>query len=212
MNATILVLDDEESIRFTFKLFLEKEGYHVLTAESYQTALEVISQHTVDMIFADIALGDQTGIDVLKAAKERGINCPVVMITGRPSVDSAAESVRAGAFDYLQKPVEKQNLLRIASHGLRHKFLHDEKQRIEAENERYRHNLEAIFRSVQECIITVDTNMQIIEANEAVEKFFHVNHQEIIGKKFTDIMAGSYQVCCKVLEETLETQQEGISC
>lgn len=207
MTATILIIDDEESIRFTFKAFLEKDGFRVLTADDFEPAMELLAREQTDLIFADIVLTNHTGIDVLREVKQRELHCPVVMITGQPSIETAAECVRSGAFDYLQKPVSKEELLRVTAYALRHKFLEDAKRQAEVDRERYRRHLEAIFRSVQEGIITVDTDMRIIEANAAVEKIFHVNHQEITGKKFNEILPESYQVCCNVVQETLETKQ-----
>lgn len=101
----ILVIDDEETIRVIFKAFLEKEGYTVLIAEDYAAAVEILSSANPDMMFADIILpGGQTGIDILREVKKRNLNCPVIMITAQPDMETAADSVRLGAFDYLPKP------------------------------------------------------------------------------------------------------------
>jgi len=66
MQSKILVVDDEESIRYTFKNFMGKEGYEVLTAKDYTSALEIISTTDLDMMFVDIVLGGHTGIDILR--------------------------------------------------------------------------------------------------------------------------------------------------
>ena len=149
MSARILVIDDEESIRFTFERFLTTEGHIVATAESCSEALARINETSFDLVFADIILGDGTGIDILREIRARGLNCPVIMITGDPGVETAAESIRLGAFDYIPKPVNQESLLHAARTALKYKALNEEK-------ERYRTNLEAIFRSVRDAIITVD--------------------------------------------------------
>jgi CheY-like chemotaxis protein len=89
-----------------------------------------------DLIFSDILLGGRTGIDVLREARERNLVCPIVMITGHPTAETAAEAVRLGAFDYLPKPVEQDALLHIARLALAHK-------NVLAEKERYRAHLDA---------------------------------------------------------------------
>ena len=109
-NRQILIIDDEESIRFTLNSFLSAPGYRVVTADNYVSALELISAHDPDLIFADILLGEHNGIDLLREVKGRGLLCPVIMITGQPNIDTAAEAVRLGAFDYLSKPVKKERL------------------------------------------------------------------------------------------------------
>jgi PAS domain S-box-containing protein len=200
LSANILVIDDEETIRHTFSIFLSREGYNVSTAPDYQTALELISKNTFDFILTDILLGPHSGIELLREIKTRGILAPVIMITGEPNVDNAAASLRYGAFDYITKPIRKETLLRVTKHALQHKALLDEKLFVETEKERYRSNLEAIFRSVEDGIITVDNNMRVIEANDATERICGISpksHQWEEGK--TDCT----RKCWKVLEESV---------
>ncbi|HOV87798.1 MAG TPA: sigma-54-dependent Fis family transcriptional regulator [Syntrophobacteraceae bacterium] len=204
MRAKILVIDDEESIRDTFSIFLTQEGHEVVTAADYAPAIEIISQDHLDLIFADIVLGGYTGIDVLREVKKRGLDCPVVLVTGKPSVETAAESVRLGAFDYLAKPLRKDNLLRITNQALHHKALLDEKNRIEAEKEGYRLNLEAIFHSVQDGIITVDTEMKVLECNQAAARICGLAPEEIAGKKFTEVMTHCRKSCCRMWGERID--------
>lgn len=216
MSINILVIDDEESIRFTFSSFLSNAGYEVLTAADYASALEIISRHDLDLIFADIILKEQTGIDILREVKDRGLRCPVVIITGVPNIENAAESVRLGAFDYLAKPLKKEAIMRIANLALHHKALVDEKHLIEAKKERYRCNMEAIFRSVKEGIVTVDNKMRIIEANEAMKNICGVLTEEITGQEFVNVLNRCHKSCHKILEETLHTkgpvQEHRIEC
>ena len=87
MSARIIVIDDEESIGFTFERFLTTEGHIVATAESCSEALALINETSFDVISADIILGDGTGIDILREIRARGLICPVIMITGDPALD-----------------------------------------------------------------------------------------------------------------------------
>jgi PAS domain S-box-containing protein len=206
MKRKILVIDDEESIRFTFKTFLSNEGHEVLTAEDYTSALEVISRNDLDLIFVDIILKEQSGIDILREVKARGLRCPVIIITGVPNIETASESVRLGAFDYLPKPVRKEALLHLTSVALQQKSLLDEKTIIETENEKNRCNLEAIFKSVKDAIITVDSDMHVIEANEATENICGISAGEITGKKFSGVLNKCDKTCHKVLQDTLKTK------
>ncbi len=127
MQAKILVIDDEENIRFAFKTHLSEEGHGVQTAEDFASAIEVISNTDIDVIIADIILGGRTGIDILQEVKNKGMNCPVIMITGEPNINTAADAVRLGAFDYLSKPVHKETLLQVTNHALKHKSRVDDK-------------------------------------------------------------------------------------
>jgi two-component system, NtrC family, response regulator HydG len=93
-KANILVIDDEESIRFTFNTFLSDEGYSVTTASDYGEASALITGPGCDLVFADILLGGgRTGIDLMREARERNLDCPFVIVTGAPNVESAADAV-----------------------------------------------------------------------------------------------------------------------
>ncbi|MDA8164782.1 MAG: sigma 54-interacting transcriptional regulator [Desulfobacteraceae bacterium] len=166
-ESSILIIDDEESLRLTFQMFLAKEGYGpVVTAATYDEALEIIDRQKLDLIISDIVLEGASGIDLLRHIKEAGRQCPVVMVTGYPNINTAADAVRLGAFDYLAKPVKKNDLLRVSRMALQQFTLWKEKERLHAEKERYRRYLETIFRSVRDAIITVDPESKIVEMNQ----------------------------------------------
>jgi two-component system, NtrC family, response regulator HydG len=114
----ILVVDDEESIRFTFESFLAEEGYTVVTARSYDEALTSIEETDFDLIFADIILGGRSGIDVLREIRRRGQKVPVIMITGDPNAASAHEAFELGAFGHISKPIRQEKLLGLAQLAL----------------------------------------------------------------------------------------------
>lgn len=202
----ILIIDDEESIRFTFKSFLTGEGYEVLTAKDYTSAIEIISGADLDLIFADVILGGNTGTDILHEVKNRSMQCPVIIMTGEPNIETATDAVRLGAFDYMPKPVRKETLLRITAHALRHKSLLDDKKNLETENTRYRLNLEAIFKSLQDAIITVDDDMRIINTNSAAERICGFSPSVIIGKEFAEVSSRCRKSCRNLLKKTLKTK------
>ena len=114
----ILVIDDEESIRFTFESFLTEEGYAVETAGNYDEALARIEETGFDLIFADILLGGRSGIDVLREIRRRGQKVPVIMITGDPNAASAHEAFELGAFGHISKPIRQEKLLGLAQLAL----------------------------------------------------------------------------------------------
>jgi PAS domain S-box-containing protein len=195
----ILIVDDEESIRFTFRSFLEDEGHEVDTASTFDEALELILGKAYDLVFADIILGGKTGIDLLREMKRGNRDCPVVMITGYPNINTASEAVRLGAFDYISKPVKPDTLLHTANLALRHKALQDE-------NERFRSNLEAVFRSVKDGIITIDQNETIMEINQAAERICGFD-RNVLGRRIGDLDMKCRARCFDVVRKTLTTQQ-----
>ncbi|MBI5748820.1 MAG: sigma-54-dependent Fis family transcriptional regulator [Nitrospinae bacterium] len=199
MDSRILVVDDEESIRFTFENFLSEEGYKVFTARNYNEAVSMLSQEEFDLVFADIILEDMTGVDILRQVKEKKLNCPVIMITGEPNIETASDALRLGAFDYIPKPVRQDTLLRVAKNALQHKSLINEK-------ERYRQNLEAIFKSVKDAIITVDKELTVIELNESADSICELSRSSI-GKRFDSLPKLCSGECLNALQETIKRNE-----
>jgi len=171
-NSRILIVDDEASIRLTFEMFLAREGYGpIATASTFDEALVAIKEHTFDLIISDIVLEEKRGTDLLCKIRESGIDCPVVMVTGFPNLDTAAEAVRYGAFDYISKPVNKETLLKFVRLALKHWKLENEKKKLFRENEKFKRYLETIFSSVRDAIITIDNEMKIVQLNETAKQW-----------------------------------------
>lgn len=172
-KSSILVVDDEASLRETFHFFLTREGYEpILTAEGFEQAMELIRTEKIDLIISDIILDQSSGLDLLKYCRKNNIDCPFIIITGFPDVETAAESLRFGAFDYVVKPVEKQTLLRTVRLALQQRRLELSRRLAEVERERYRVFLDTVFRSASDAIIIVDEQQKIVKTNEAAQALF----------------------------------------
>ncbi|MDH3976024.1 MAG: sigma 54-interacting transcriptional regulator [Deltaproteobacteria bacterium] len=200
MTPRILVIDDEEKLRFTFKRFLVNDGYDVTTAVNYDEAVARLKESSFHVIFTDIILGGKSGIDLLRTVMDHGHNCPVVMITGAPDIETASEALRLGAYDYISKPVLRDTLLRVAKMALKQKMLVDEK-------EKYRMNLEAIFRSVDDGIISVDMDMNVTEVNSAFYEVCGTLPKDIIGKSIDDLTFPCKKNCLHVIQETIAKRE-----
>ena len=109
--AHILVTDDERAIRNTLKEILEFEGYEVSTADSGVSALKIITERPIDLMFLDIKMQGMDGLETLKELRERGYEFPVVMISGHGTIEIAVEATKVGAFDFLEKPPDLNRLL-----------------------------------------------------------------------------------------------------
>jgi DNA-binding NtrC family response regulator len=194
--AKILVIDDEESLRYSIRYFLEEAGHEVSIARNYEEASACDSETNFDLVISDILLEGKTGIDFLRehSAKER--NCPVVLMTGYPNLDSASEAIRLGAFDYLAKPVEPEALLRVTNRALQHKKAADEK-------DRHRSHLDAIFRSVGDTILTLNRDFTVIELNEEARHLCGLD-RSVIGKKIDPALLDCGGECLEAIRETIE--------
>jgi two-component system response regulator HydG len=191
----ILLVDDEEGICDTLGLLLTREGYHVETSSRITEARELIQTSRYDLAFFDIMLAGGSGIDLLREIKESAQATRVVMFTGSPQVESAAEAVRLGAFDYITKPVRYETLIAVTRHALGAKALSDER-------ERNRANLDAIFRTVTDSIVMIDRNGCLAQFNTTAERICGYRH-DLIGNGAEEIDLGCGGGCWIALHEAL---------
>jgi two-component system, NtrC family, response regulator HydG len=115
----ILVIDDEESIRFTFSYLLEDQGYAVDVAASPDEALGYLKAKHYDLIFLDLLLGTHSGIATLKEIRNGHPDTPVIMVTGAPDSESVSQAISMGAFAYMPKPVRLDTLTAITEKALK---------------------------------------------------------------------------------------------
>jgi two-component system, NtrC family, response regulator PilR len=102
----ILIVDDELSMREVLEHLLLREGYQVACAENGQQAISMIKAKVFDLLLCDIRLGDLSGIDVLRASKERNPETVVIMISAYATTETAVEAMNDGAYDYVPKPFD----------------------------------------------------------------------------------------------------------
>jgi len=129
----ILVVDDELSMRELLEVMLTREGYAVACAETGQEAVEMINETAYDLLLCDMRLGDITGLDVLRAAKKRDHQSVVIMISAFATTETAVEAMNEGAFDYLPKPFNNDELRQNISKALALKTVEQEKQLLDEE-------------------------------------------------------------------------------
>lgn len=119
MNTKILVVDDEPDIRLLLQDILEDEGYSVDVAEHAQQANERLKIFAPNLVLLDIWMPETDGVTLLKQWNEKNqINCPVVMMSGHGTVETAVEATRYGAYDFIEKPLSMAKLLRTVKTAL----------------------------------------------------------------------------------------------
>lgn len=126
-KATVLVVDDEESILETLSSILEDEGYEVSTASSGEDALTYFGKLSPEVVLLDVWMSGIDGIETLKKIKEISKETPVIMISGHSTIDTAVHAIKLGAYDFLEKPLSLEKVLILTKRAL-------EKQRLEKEN------------------------------------------------------------------------------
>ncbi|MHC4848794.1 MAG: sigma-54-dependent transcriptional regulator [Planctomycetota bacterium] len=126
----VLVVDDEESVRFFLQRGLAKAGYHVDEASSGSEAIEKLGALPYDVVLTDLVMPDVGGLDVLAAAQELDSGAVVILMTAHGSVDNAIDALRLGACDYLAKPFELKALLVTVERGLERRTMERENRKL----------------------------------------------------------------------------------
>ncbi len=114
-NGKIFLIDDERTIRLTFRLALETDGYDVQEAASADEAIMGFQAEKYDLVVLDLRIGEDNGLDVLAEMRRRGIRTPTLMITAYGSIRNAVRAMQLGAIDFLEKPIEPVALRKIVA-------------------------------------------------------------------------------------------------
>ena len=124
-TGTVLVVDDEPSMREMLSIMLKREGYDVVLADCGKPAVEILRHRPVDLLISDIKMPGMSGVDVLRAAKQIDDAIVGIMITAFKSTESAVEALRLGAHDYLDKPFDIEVLKKKVRHALEQRRLRE---------------------------------------------------------------------------------------
>ncbi len=126
MAEHILIVDDEEGIRFSLRGILEDEGYEVTEASSAEEALVIVKNQCPDLVFLDIWLPKMDGLEALQKLKEAHSDLPIIMISGHGTIETAVQALHFGAHDFVEKPLSLEKILVLVRHALEIKGLRKE--------------------------------------------------------------------------------------
>jgi two-component system nitrogen regulation response regulator NtrX len=129
-SKRVLIVDDEENIGRSLRMILEREGYAVNVCRTVAEFGRHPDVQRADAFLFDMKLPDGNGIDLLKAIRQNGPPPPAIMISGHGTIADAVEATRAGAFDFLEKPLSRDRVLLALKHALEHNSLRQENERL----------------------------------------------------------------------------------
>jgi len=162
--AAVLIVDDDTATCTTLQFCLEKVGHDVATAESAAKALQRLQNSNIDVVVADIILPGESGIELLKSIHRVAPTTRVIMMTGDPFIENAAEAIRNGACDYLLKPVTNDQICRAVETAAQVKAIDDHCRQLEAEKRDYQQDLEQLVaRRTQELQASNDQLSETVE-------------------------------------------------
>lgn len=110
MTARILIVDDNEQIRELLKDFFQTIGHEVMTAGDGKEALEKFKAYEPDCIISDLKMPDMDGLELLRQIRAQGKKTTFLMITGYPTIETAVEAMKQGAYDYITKPLQLEDV------------------------------------------------------------------------------------------------------
>ncbi|MDE3197807.1 MAG: sigma-54-dependent Fis family transcriptional regulator, partial [Acidobacteriota bacterium] len=129
-NRRILVVDDEENIGRSLRMILEREGYQVNALKSAAELRAFPERARIDLFLLDVRLPDASGIDLLRELQSADTPAPVIMISGHATISDAVEATRAGAFDFLEKPLGRDRVMVAVKNALEQGSLKQENKRL----------------------------------------------------------------------------------
>ena len=114
----ILIVDDDKDLRFNLSCILKEKGYEVIAAVDGKQALNALAQSSPDLVLLDVRLPGMDGVELLEEMKKIEKNLPIIMLTAYSDVKSAVKAMKSGAFDYITKPFDEEELILILGKAL----------------------------------------------------------------------------------------------
>jgi two-component system nitrogen regulation response regulator NtrX len=136
MKQTILIVDDEESIRLSLKGGLEDEGYNTVLASSGEEAQKIIEKQDLDLMLLDVWMPGKDGLQTLEEIKGDGYSIPVIIMTGHGSIETAIRAMRLGALDFIEKPLDLNKIIITINNTLHLKALEEENALLKKKTEK----------------------------------------------------------------------------
>lgn len=182
----ILLVDDEKSLLKATERFLSGNGFNVFTAMNSEDALHIVNENNIDLAFLDYKMPDTNGLELLGRIKTSTPLTVCFIITAYGSYASAIESIKSGAYDYILKPVDPDDLLKIIEKGIKQRELLLEKERLRIEREetliqlaREKSRLNAIINLIQDGVLVINRYQELVYYNPAALKILDIRGIEI---------------------------------
>jgi len=135
-RPSLLIVDDESAILDTLRILFKNEGFEVSVARGGRTALEALGRAVPGIVLTDVRMPSVNGLEILAAAREKDPDVPVILMTAQAELKTAIEAVNQGAFHYIQKPFDNDELISICRRALEHRQLKAENRVLKQEIQR----------------------------------------------------------------------------
>jgi len=211
MKSRILVIDDEAEIRRSVRMILEYEGYEVIEASSGPEGLTMAEREAPDLVFLDIKMPGMDGLDALQRIKASNETLPVVIISGHGTVSTAVEATKAGAFDFIEKPLASERVLVTIRNALDQTRLRDENKSLKRAVE-VRHQmigesqpLRQVWDAIKRAAPTNATVLLLGESGSGKELVARSIHRNSLRSRDRFVQVN----CAAIPEELIESELFG---
>ncbi len=208
-QKTILIIDDEPSIRDSLSSFFEDEDYIVFTAEDGERGLKIFFNEKIDIIITDLRMPKKDGIEVMKTIHTNHPDMPMIVVSGAGKKEDIIKALRMGAKDYITKPIEDLNRI---GHTVKQVL---ENKRLIEENRQYRKKLEksenqyrTITENIAEGVFTVDEAENFTYTNQAFCTMIGFSNNEILRKNLKDI---STENSFDIIQQHTQGRKKGLT-
>jgi two-component system cell cycle sensor histidine kinase/response regulator CckA len=185
--ATILIVDDDPRMCDSLKVLLGRDGYQIHTTHNGQEALEALAKNDFDLVLLDLVLPDIVGAEIMDHIDAQAPETCVIVMTGYTSLDSAIESLKKGAFDYVRKPFEHEELARAVKNALDQKALRNERKQAE---EAWRESEEKYKRLVESSLtgIFIHRDGKYVFINDRFAEIHGYAREELLGEEYLTLI------------------------
>jgi len=211
MKSRILVIDDEAEIRRSVRMILEYEGYEVVEASSGPEGVAMAEREAPDLVFLDIKMPGMDGLDALQRIKASNETLPVVIISGHGTVSTAVEATKAGAFDFIEKPLASERVLVTIRNALDQTRLRDENKSLKRAVE-VRHQmvgesqpLKQVWDAIKRAAPTNATVLLLGESGSGKELVARSIHRNSLRSRDRFVQVN----CAAIPEELIESELFG---
>ncbi len=184
----ICIVDDNHRVCESIEILLKNQGHQTQTANSGQKALQILKNDTIDLALLDMNLPDMQGLEIMDFIRAHCPETQMIVITGVATIDLAVEALRRGAFDFLRKPFEYEELINRVKNALHKKRLTAENRAINGQLRQSEDRYQFLVQSSPDIIFTLDDQGRFTFINQAVETLLGYRSEDLIGEHYTQIV------------------------
>lgn len=205
-NALVLVVDDEQDIRDACERILSRVGYQVQKASRGDEALDILNKESVDIMLLDLKMPGMDGLEVLERVRKQNTDIQVIVITGYATVETAIEAMKQGAYDFIPKPFEPDQLRIVVNRAWEKICFIQETEKLELERNRTLSDLDTeksrirtIIESFPSGVMVTDSKGRVVLMNPAFKQLLVLDNDVKVGNRIENYLPDK-ELCRLVLE------------